>query len=54
MLEVINLNGETILKSKYSDIKSDNQEIFTRLPRGVYFVRVQKKNCKLKFKLCVS
>jgi hypothetical protein len=54
MLEILNLDGEILFKCRYSDdIKIDEIGI-NRFPRGVYFVKIQLKDCIETKKLFVS
>ena len=54
MMEIINLDGETLYKQKI--IKDDTLKDLdtTTIPRGVYIVRIQGKTCVETTKLYVS
>lgn len=54
MMEIMNLDGETLFKRKVIKDKSLEDLDTTRIPRGVYFVRIQRETCVETTKLCVS
>ncbi|MCF8380500.1 MAG: T9SS type A sorting domain-containing protein [Bacteroidales bacterium] len=52
MLEIMNLDGETLYKRKFT---KEIKDIDTSpIPQGVYFVKIQRKNCVETMKLYVS
>ena len=54
MMEIMNLDGETLFKRKVIKDKSLEDLDTTRIPRGVYIVRIQRETCVETTKLYVS
>lgn len=54
MIEILNLEGEIIFKRRYTEKTSIEDIGINRFPRGVYFVKIQFKDCIETKKLFVS
>ncbi|MCK4921820.1 MAG: T9SS type A sorting domain-containing protein [Bacteroidales bacterium] len=52
MLEIMNLDGETLFKRKFT--KKFEELDTARIPHGVYFVKIQRNDCIETMKLFVS
>ncbi|MGC9341915.1 MAG: T9SS type A sorting domain-containing protein [Bacteroidales bacterium] len=54
MIEILNLEGEILYKCRYTKRTNIHEIGINRFPRGVYFVKIQLKDCVETKKLFVS
>jgi len=52
MLEILNLDGETLYKRKFTAKFEDLDT--SQIPHGSYFVKIQRKDCVETTKLFIS